>query len=544
MSPKKIFQFRRYIVTQAFIQWLFLNAVLILTGGKFWDSFFSNVLNILLVLFIWHLIYTYHHNNLTFDVLVDNRYEVESTYIYYQCVIMGSIWLIAVMLLSYRFNERPVVLMVYSLFFVAPLFWLKIWYHLAIYVWSHLFRTYNTYSTIDKMIKDDKKGNLTGLGGFLRLEFMFAVDECFDADFDLGITDEDLESVGSTLCKRVNTNGHTKEFIDELTEKNKRYENLANIGRVIIPGFFLLLGLYNAFLGGVSSSDFKRYESNVNAVNITQEKNNIEWKDINGDGILFYDDKSLAWDKENGVLFSLCQHKVKKENKDYYFWLYLYYPKEEAFIVYCTKEGAVSKDNPSNYYESFGEKNTIFNVYGNYFRERLKIKKQHNPSKMFSDSQKNKSKLTIDLREYHKLKLANKPIPNALKPQGNTNLNSKGQDDSELTDKIIPLEGTGATRKLERGTEAIVKRGVEIVVYNGPSRTRTAELYLPKDYDLEKTVVLILAATDYHEYRIEGLHPPKGQNVYGGWIEGKYLIPIKKRIRKKSEDNTTNGIIE
>lgn len=198
------------------------------------------------------------------------------------------------------------------------------------------------------------------------------------------------------------------------------------------------------------------------------------------------------------MLFSLCQYKVKKENKDYYFWLYLYYPEEKAFIVHCEKEGIVSKDSPSNYYESFGEKNTIFNLYGNYFRERLKINKRIETNS------------TINLREYHKLKLANKPIPNALKPQ-----NHKDQDDYGITDKIIPISGTGATRKLKKGSEAIVQRGVKIVIYHyvSPSGfSEPEEIYLPKDYDLEKTVVDIGQEFSENIYSTSGLQLPGNKN--------------------------------
>lgn len=272
MSLKKIYQLRRYIATQAFMQWLVIHFIAICVSGQIWSSFFSSVFEILFCAFLWYMIYLYHNENLKFDVIIDDNDEcpIESVYIYYQCVILGGIWLLLVLIYSRYANQPSIAYIVISLFLVAPLFWLKLCFNLVIFVWSHIFSFIFDVSTIHKMYKKDEKGELSVMEGFLQFQFMQAVDECFDADFDLGITDEDLESVGSKFSKRVYTHGHTIEFIDELMEKNSKTGNWAFIIRIAIPVLFLLLSIFSSFSGGVAGTATP-VKQKVTAINVNKE---------------------------------------------------------------------------------------------------------------------------------------------------------------------------------------------------------------------------------------------------------------------------------
>lgn len=266
MSLKKVYQFRRYIVTQAFMQWIIIHFIAIIFSGKLWSSFFSSVIEIVFCAFLWYMIYLYHNENLKFDVIIDDECIIESRYIYYQCVIMGGVWLLGVLIYSRYADQPSIAYIVISLFLVAPLFWLKLCYRFVIFVWSHIFRIFFDVSTIHKM---SKKSDLSVLEGFLQFQFMQSVDECFDADFDLGITDEDLKSVGSKLSKRVNTHGHTKEFIEELKDKNSKTEKWAFITRIVIPCIFLLFSLYASSTGSIAGS--VNYNAGSTAEQLFQE---------------------------------------------------------------------------------------------------------------------------------------------------------------------------------------------------------------------------------------------------------------------------------
>ena len=609
MSLKTIYQLRRYIATQAFMQWIVVNIIATIAGKPVWSYPIYSFLDVLCAV-VCYIIYRYHDENLKFDVIVDDEYIIESRYVYYQCVILGGLWLLIVLLYSYFTKQSSVAFIFISLFLVAPLFWLKLYYHLLVFVWSHIFRIFFDISTIHKMYKDNEKGELSVMDGVLRFQFMQAVDECFDADFDLGITVEDLKSVGSKFSKRVDTHGHTQEFIKELKAKNANTENWAFIIRVVFPFLFLLFGIFNTLYGGVAgavnsvfeSRDIARYESNVHSVNITESRNSIDWKDLTGDDIIFYDDQTLALDKTNGVIFGLFRYSQKKGDTVYYHWLYLKYPEQKALMVYCRDDGIALKDSPVNYFDSFGEQRNLITIYYDLLMRKMKI---NNNAEADSN---------IDLREYHRLKFENKSIPTK---QRDSTSNSKYNDKGNMaSDSIILKTGNGNTQRLERADEAVIVRNMPIQIYSTGNIKDLGLITIPTDYDLSKCVVSVLNSrilkhngtatladsiefqrTDYDTMKTEKIRFPKGtqmtvnvkwpegnytcyiwsnQKRYTAlvdeslivptekqywydvidfplikenrtirvWIEGKNLTPIVKREKKKANRNNNFGIME
>ncbi|MBR4907620.1 MAG: hypothetical protein IKZ43_01205 [Acidaminococcaceae bacterium] len=605
MSLKKIYQLRRYIAAQAFLQWIVVNVIATVAGKPVWSYPISSFLDVLFCAIVGYLIYLYHNDNLKFDVIVDDECVIESRYIYYQCVILGGLWMFVLLLYCYYTKQSSIKYIFISLFLAAPLFWLKLYYHLVVFVWSYIFRLIFEISSIHKMYKDNEKGQLSVMSALMRFEFMQAVDECFDVDFDLGITDEDLKSVGSKFSKRVDTHGHTQEFVEELKAKNSKTEKGAFIIRVVIPVLFLLFGIFNTLHGGVAGAvntifegrDIARYENNVQAVDITTKRNNIDWKDLTGDKIIFYDDTTLALDKTNGVIYGLFRYSKKKGDTVYYHWLYLKYPEKKALMVYCNDDGIALKDSPANYFDSFGEKRNLITLYYDYLANKMKINK---------DAETNSK---IDLREYHQLKFEKKLIP----VKQNTTTSNKMKNGS--SDGIVLKAGTGNTQRLEKGDEAVVARGKEITIFRGPELKNRDIIIIPDSVDLSKCVVTVLnsrivgqnseakivvnmetkhindktnqteiisvpkgtiikvgikdASNDsyYCTFTINGkdyaifiredyIEPLKNDYWYyttavhypsdtsykaDGWIEGKYLTPIVKRPEKKAESNNNNA---
>ena len=470
---KLIYMLRRYIVGQTFIQYIVFNALASLASrqtiinmtsdfrGWIWD----NLADLIILPLVFFFMLTYMGQHLKYEMVVDYRQKVKTEYLYYQSVFFGTVLLILLYIGKYsyiHFTGKTITvfeLVLSSVFVAMPVFWTRVFINFALSFFGVLLYYWITYGEYQKMDKEYRKGKLSPFDFYLRIRYLQIIRESLAPNgITLGITEEDTSSVVDTIEKSVNTNGHTEEFVSLVREESDKAKQRSYRYRFALVAFLVASSLYYTV-----TTTWTIYKSEKNFANIkisepVQEQNWVDWRE---DQFCFYDASNLALDSDNTVMTTLLRFKSGDNQDWYYNRLYIKYPEGNMLFIATTEKGittGISKGKGKILEKGESYDKELYY----YFLNKLELQRAQ------------KSKLKIDLSEYHNRLSENKSVANM------------GFEYEYNSRKYIIGDGTGEINYLGKNTTAALMDNVTIGCYEADGTKLVKSVDIPKGMALTK----------------------------------------------------------
>lgn len=235
----QIFRLRRFILTQALMQYMPVEIILNLLGLTITRNNPSAMLaDVILcsILFLW--IYWYQNHHLVFPVHVDGEETVKSEAMYYQSARLGSLWLLAAAILGIGLHIPVLATLFFAVVVCSPLWSIK--YFAIILFYSCKILSYILgigflvhwlfFRNKDSLLDDIICGALMG--------WLWWRDPSDDATDKANIKGKKMAP-----SLEIATHGHTKEAVDMIKRQNDTSWTPACLMRLGVFVVTLLCGI-------------------------------------------------------------------------------------------------------------------------------------------------------------------------------------------------------------------------------------------------------------------------------------------------------------
>lgn len=511
---------RRYIVGQTFIQYFVFNAIaslasrrtLINISSDFRGWIWDNLADLVILPITFLIILSYMDQYLKYEMVVDSYRKVKTEYLYYQSVFYGTVLLMLLYIGKYCYihvTGKPITvfeLVLGSVIAAMPIFWAKVFISLAASICGVLLTCWISYDEYKYMDRKSREGKLSLLEFYIRMNYLQMISESLAPNgITLGITEEDTSSVAGEIDKSVNTYGHTEEFISYIKEESDNAKSKSHLAKFVLLSILVASSLYYTV---TTTWAIYKSEKNFANIKIAEPVQKLDWIDWRGDQFCYYDAANLSLDSDNNVVMTLLRFKSEDDNSWNYNRLYIKYPEGKLLYV-VTKENGESSDKGKLLEK---DKNYVSELYY-YFLNKLELQRAK------------KSKLEINLSDYHNRRKENKSVANM------------GFEYEQGTKKYVFNDGTGEKEFLGKNSIAAIMDDVTIGCYELDGSKLVKSIDIPKGMDVSKRLGKIQdnRITDYETRAI------LTRNLTYGRVSGNpedFLLKKGEVVIKKGESLT------
>ena len=280
---KKLYLLRRYIVAAALLLYLGVAFIGALFNSNSWNALFASpvkvIVNLVVCGIIVSFVYGYIEDKLIYEVYVDDESRpVEVKNLLYDSFFYGSILLaiaVAVVIGADYFVGKKISLnavILACVFLAAPFFWIKLGYSILMYglrLFLSFFVSVSEYKTI---IDKDERGDLSVMEALMRMEYVKTVNEILLQDNTVEISTDDTTPFTRKLARHIVTNGKTQEIINAIENTNHRSFNKAATAGGFLAVFMIVASL------GITVQSLEDRVTSINSANMSPVYNDVQNK--------------------------------------------------------------------------------------------------------------------------------------------------------------------------------------------------------------------------------------------------------------------------